>query len=609
METVVEVEVNAESESEVSKTNSAEKSPKLIADPVVYQLVRVEGDGRLVPATDEEVYEVEDLLDVGKSTRNLADTGKDVECTPNNKCSSGKLQSENLETCSNKSGEVLDLEIHSMKSNTQIQEEVVPSLAPSSIESILSESGECSNPRVGVTRSESLSSSACNISKPDFSMVKGEICLNNLSVRELHEIFRALFGRVTTNKDKQWLKRRISMGLTNSCDVSSTTFVIENNKVVKKGKEENSNIDDVNNTKDPIKGASDKIWKRSSYVAKKEVESHLNGSGKRMRNANVVYDHDKEDVLTESRADKRVRKPTKRYIEEVSEGETRETSGKVTSKVKGSGHCQSSPRPIVNPIENIRSDGKPYVMRQDSLGGSGIQIPYVSRVRRGRPRENYMTLMKLQPSELGMPSRAVKKAFEICDPRLDSEEGNKITKAGSSPERFQQPLASKPEKAEENSERITADFVKDDLQLQHTDPSSSDDGIATVPTANGGMRRKHHRIWTLNEVVKLVEGVARYGVGRWSEIKRVFFASHSHRTSVDLKDKWRNLLRASFAQMPLDKGVDSSRKNASIPIPAPILARVRALAEMEGQFPPNLSGVKIVGHSSRDVLERRSGYL
>lgn len=41
METVVEVEVNAESESEVSKTNSAEKSPKLIADPVVYQLVRV----------------------------------------------------------------------------------------------------------------------------------------------------------------------------------------------------------------------------------------------------------------------------------------------------------------------------------------------------------------------------------------------------------------------------------------------------------------------------------------------------------------------------------------------------------------------------------------
>lgn len=84
---------------------------------------------------------------------------------------------------------------------------------------------------------------------------------------------------------------------------------------------------------------------------------------------------------------------------------------------------------------------------------------------------------------------------------------------------------------------MTTEFAKDDLHQQPMDPSSyySDDGIATVPTANGGMRRKHHRIWTLNEVVKLVEGVARYGVGRWSEIKRVFFASHSHRTSVDLK--------------------------------------------------------------------------
>lgn len=244
-----------------------------------------------------------------------------------------------------------------------------------------------------MTGSESLNSGACNISKPDFSKLKGEIRLNNLSVRELHEIFRAIFGRVTTNKDKQWLKRRISMGLTNSCDVSTTTFLIEDHKVVKKGKEEISRSPKVKHSKDPIKGAMGKICKGSSSVAKKEVESHLSCSGKRNRNANAVYDHDKEDVLTESRADKRVRKPTKRYIEEVSEEESRETSGKVTSKVTGSGQCQSSPRPGVQPIQNIRSDGRPFVMRQDSLGGSGIQIPYVSRVRRGRPRENYMTFM------------------------------------------------------------------------------------------------------------------------------------------------------------------------------------------------------------------------
>lgn len=65
--------------------------------------------------------------------------------------------------------------------------------------------------------------------------------------------------------------------------------------------------------------------------------------------------------------------------------------------------------------------------------------------------------------------------------------------------------------------------------------TSSDDEVVTIPTANGGMRRKHHRPWTLSEVIKLVEGVAKHGAGRWSEIKRLAFASYSYRTSVDLK--------------------------------------------------------------------------
>ena len=64
---------------------------------------------------------------------------------------------------------------------------------------------------------------------------------------------------------------------------------------------------------------------------------------------------------------------------------------------------------------------------------------------------------------------------------------------------------------------------------------NSDDNMGTVPASSGGMRRKHHRPWSLTEVVKLVEGVARYGAGRWSEIKRLAFASYSYRTSVDLK--------------------------------------------------------------------------
>ncbi|RYR32128.1 hypothetical protein Ahy_B01g057114 isoform E [Arachis hypogaea] len=43
--------------------------------------------------------------------------------------------------------------------------------------------------------------------------------------------------------------------------------------------------------------------------------------------------------------------------------------------------------------------------------------------------------------------------------------------------------------------------------------------------------------------------------GRQSEIKWLSFSSHSYRTFVDIKDKWRNFLKASFAQAPADEGV------------------------------------------------------
>ncbi|EFJ16592.1 hypothetical protein SELMODRAFT_69727, partial [Selaginella moellendorffii] len=60
-----------------------------------------------------------------------------------------------------------------------------------------------------------------------------------------------------------------------------------------------------------------------------------------------------------------------------------------------------------------------------------------------------------------------------------------------------------------------------------------------------GSRRKHHRPWTLREVMALVDGVSRCGTGKWADIKRLAFSAIAYRTPVDLKDKWRNLLRAS----------------------------------------------------------------
>lgn len=68
------------------------------------------------------------------------------------------------------------------------------------------------------------------------------------------------------------------------------------------------------------------------------------------------------------------------------------------------------------------------------------------------------------------------------------------------------------------------------------------DYLKTIRTAKGGIRRKHHRSWTLHEVVKLVDGVSHFGVGRWSDIKKLAFSSSGYRTSVDLKVMINNLV-------------------------------------------------------------------
>lgn len=80
---------------------------------------------------------------------------------------------------------------------------------------------------------------------------------------------------------------------------------------------------------------------------------------------------------------------------------------------------------------------------------------------------------------------------------------------------------------------------EEDLDLHHKGLDANGDttygNANTQPAPKGSARRKHHRAWTLCEVRKLVDGVAKYGAGRWSEIRRLAFASYSYRTSVDLK--------------------------------------------------------------------------
>lgn len=84
---------------------------------------------------------------------------------------------------------------------------------------------------------------------------------------------------------------------------------------------------------------------------------------------------------------------------------------------------------------------------------------------------------------------------------------------------------------------VPADGTEDlqGLLMADNRVEENNEQVATVPTANGGTRRKHHRPWTLREVMTLVEGVARCGGGKWADIKKLAFSTVGYRTAVDLK--------------------------------------------------------------------------
>ncbi|XP_050381187.1 uncharacterized protein LOC126798304 isoform X2 [Argentina anserina] len=604
MEAVLVVEGNEEGKCEeigVEKNSSELSSPKQIVDPVVYKLVRVEGDGRLVPATDDEAMEVEDfLVDEQIELPAVINTGM-VEHISNDS-SSGKPEKESSDGLSASEG------TEAPAKNAQFEE--LASLSSLSLDaSHIHDSGtkgECVKHPDGSIESISSASAVCTSSKPDFYASNRVICLDNLSTGELHKLFRATFGRETTIMDKFWLRRRIAMGLTNSCDVSTTTFTIMNNKLVKKGKKNSLHNAHHKHTEGSDGGAENLGYEDSPASHSCQLENHQVVSVRRLRSLSEK-DYGSEDHITDHRAAKRVRKPTKRYIEELSEVESRDHSPKVASTAKASGHEETCPTYFARPLRNVSSNERTIFTRLYSLGGSGVQVPYVSRVRRSRPRENIMALMNFNPNGMCVTDNLVKETLDVCTSLPESDCADKVLKARSASEQIKPLFSAEPEKDKRRSVIGTYEHGKK-LRLKQTDSSdeNSDDSVAAVPMVKGGMRRKHHRAWTLVEVMKLVEGVSKCGTGRWSEIKRLSFATFAYRTSVDLKDKWRNLLKASFAQTPPD---DGSRKHVAVPIPASVLLKVRELAEMHSQVPPNLGAKKLATNVTRSVHHTRSGYL
>lgn len=596
----------------IDKSTPLPSLPKENAGPVIYKLVRVEGDGTFVPATDDELIEVEDLLQDDKSVIPLIDDQGHFEGSFNEGLSLMEAALEGLEDVPDSSPSEKTEDARNQ--NGRLEETAALQSTTSNDIAHLASIETCLQPACQSVIEPSVSD-ICTSTKPDFSTIQGDICLDNMTIRELQETFKATFGRETTVKDKLWLKRRIAMGLSNCCDVSTLKSIIEHTKLsCKKEKgtyyrNDKCKYEAGSHLTDQITGAMNADGNELSTSPTNQMEDHHIVSGKRLRNTKNEWGMKNKDLQTDQTAGKRLRKPTRRYIEELSEIESREYSERLISSIRSLERGQSSLQHRVKPVKDASLAGTTHVTRPDSLGGSGVQVPYVCRVRRARPRKNVMALLMYHPNDLA--AKLVQKALGMHFSKEDGANRSKLWKARTLSKRTAHPIVGETEREKE--------IVTGCGQLQHQkdeEPTyfhsssyNSDENAMTVTGSKDRIRRKHHRAWTLGEVMKLVEGVSRCGAGKWSEIKRISFASYTYRTSVDLKDKWRNLLRASFSQSPAENGVRNSQKHASLPIPASVLIRVRELAEMHEQVASKQSSSKLAGRRSLSVYETRSTFL
>ncbi|KAH0877748.1 hypothetical protein HID58_065142, partial [Brassica napus] len=611
----------------VAQTSGASlSSENQIENPVVYKLVRVAQDGRLVPATDEEMLEVKDLVENNENDMSVVPDPGQYEYITNEGSPSQFLQLDSLEgsvTITPKhiirllnpglfQSETAEAYTDNLNSRLEVcppplellqsKEELVygsqmpfPLLdtnyhssneLPGDEEFVLSEvllqepvcfsSDGCgidqpmdvspySNAAGGSPKAPAVSTTA---SSPGASRDTEEICLGNLSIKALQDTFRATFGRETTCKDKLWLQRKIKMGRVNPCVIPTTSQTVNDNKLILGGQ------DNCNDTSVDEGRASN--CKGTPSSPNDFVKGHPNDFEYSPVEAFVDHYSGNEDFEGEYRSAKRVRKATRRYIEEISKVDDEKQESKeslIPSKDERS-------------ISTVSSGRRVVVTRMVSLGGSIIQVPYVSHVRRSRPRENIMALGEFHSKSWEVKAMPEESNLSVSQSQLNSDVKRVSgVKSVSGPD--QKKLTTHRQSYKDHSKPEVDEDIMEPEYMDSSGDSSDDSSYNRVdrPVTQSAMRRKHHRAWSLSEVKNLVEGVSKYGVGKWSVIKRLSYSSFPHRTPVDLKDKWRNLLKACFARAPLNK-MGSLRKYGSMAIPSEVLSEVRELAQKKSHVSP-----------------------
>ncbi|KAF8118104.1 hypothetical protein N665_0006s0104 [Sinapis alba] len=103
-------------------------------------------------------------------------------------------------------------------------------------------------------------------------------------------------------------------------------------------------------------------------------------------------------------------------------------------------------------------------------------------------------------------------------------------------------------------------------------PLEPEEALAIVPLNEKPKRtelsqRRTRRPFSVTEVEALVHAVEELGTGRWRDVKLRSFEDASHRTYVDLKDKWKTLVHTASI---------SPQQRRGEPVPQELLDRVLA---------------------------------
>ncbi|CAH8358564.1 unnamed protein product [Eruca vesicaria subsp. sativa] len=110
-------------------------------------------------------------------------------------------------------------------------------------------------------------------------------------------------------------------------------------------------------------------------------------------------------------------------------------------------------------------------------------------------------------------------------------------------------------------------------------------------------QRRTRRPFSVTEVESLVHAVEELGTGRWRDVKLRSFENASHRTYVDLKDKWKTLVHTASITPQQRRGE---------PVPQELLDRVLAAHRCWSQQHQLKQNEKLQGTATMVVVESGS---